>query len=136
MTIILYLILIIGLIGHGLLACRITGLLPGYNGSFYWFVVPHLVLIPSVVAIIIWDYKVKTRTSYILSIVGIVALIGTWMFSMYMWPGGDDGPGMVWFIGIGLTTLLENLLGIPILSVAHKLRLTCHSSRTHKNSVG
>jgi len=94
------------------LACTVTGILPGYAGSFYRFTVPHLLILPvCAAAFLVLTLRVNAamRMTSVLSVCGIVP---TWLFAAVQWPGGDDGPGMAWWYGVGLASLVTTTLGL------------------------
>ena len=111
----------IGLLIQTWLAYTITGVLPGYAGSFYWFTIPHLILLPvSVVAVALYAVK-RRNTMFTAALICLSCLLPTWFFASFQWPGGDDGPGMAWVYGIGLVSLLNTAIGVPLIYVARRI---------------
>ena len=110
-----------GLLVHCCMAYTVTGLLPGYAGSFYWFTIPHLVVVPlSAVMVALYAVRRK-RATFIAALVCLLCLLPSWFFAASQWPGGDDGPGMAWVYGIGLASLLSTAIGLPLIYVAHRV---------------
>lgn len=111
-----------GLLFHSWMAYTITGILPvpGYAGSFYWFTLPHLVLLPLATAAVAIHAKYRTRAAFVSALICLSCLLPTWFFAGSQWPGGDDGPGLAWFDGIGLASLLSTAIGLPLVYVAHR----------------
>lgn len=110
-----------GLLAHWWMACTVTGILPGYAGSFYWFTIPHLVLLPLSAAVVVLDAIRRERATFITALLCLSCLLPTWFFAASQWPGGDDGPGMAWVYGIGLASLLSVAIGIPLIYIAYRL---------------
>jgi hypothetical protein len=110
-----------GLLVHSWMAYTVTGVLPGYAGSFYWFTIPHLVLLPlSAVVVALYAMR-RTRATFIAALICLSCLLPSWFFAASQWPGGDDGPGMAWVYGIGLASLLSAAIGLPLVYVAHRI---------------
>jgi hypothetical protein len=103
------------------LAYTVTGILPGYAGSFYWFTIPHLVLLPLSAAVVVLDAVRRKRATFLAALICLSCLLPTWLFAGSQWPGGDDGPGMAWVYGIGLASLLSTAIGLPLIYVAHRV---------------
>ena len=57
----------------------------------------------------------KHRFFILISGVCLVYSIILYVPSMLGWPGGDDGPGIVWFVLVGLGSILSSILGIPLI---------------------
>ena len=110
-----------GLLVHSWMAYTVTGILPGYAGSFYWFTIPHLILLPLSAAVVALDAVRHRRATFIAALVCLSCLLPTWFFAGSRWPGGDDGPGMAWVYGIGLASLLSTAIGLPLIYVAHRV---------------
>ena len=110
-----------GLLFHSWLAYTITGILPGYAGSFYWFTIPHLVLLPLSAAMVALDAVLRKRATFLATTICLSCLLPTWFFAGSKWLGGDDGPGMAWVYGIGLASLLSTAIGLPLIYVAHRV---------------
>lgn len=121
LALILSVLVCAGLLFHSWMAYTITGVLPGYAGSFYWFTIPHLVLLPTAAVMVVLDAVRRQRATLVAALLCLVCLLPTWFFAGTQWPGGDDGPGMAWVYGIGLASLLSCAVGIPLLYVAHRL---------------
>jgi hypothetical protein len=56
----------------------------------------------------------------------LCGVLPTWLFAAVSWPGGDDGPGMAWWFGVGLASLITTGLAIPLVYFAHKHYTTAH----------
>lgn len=110
----------VSLLIHSWIACTVTGILPGYAGSFYWFTLPHLVMAPLAIAVIAVHAKLRTRTSFVSAFICLSCLLPTWFFAGSQWPGGDDGPGMAWVFGVGLSSLLITAIDLPLVYFAHR----------------
>jgi hypothetical protein len=110
-----------GLLFHSWMAFSITGILPGYAGSFYWFTIPHLVVLPLSTVSVALDAVRRKRATFIATLICISCLLPTRFFAGRQWPGGDDGPGIAWVYGIGLASLLSTVVGLPLVCVAHRL---------------
>jgi hypothetical protein len=121
LALILYILVCAGLLFHSWMAYSITGILPGYAGSFYWFTIPHLVLLPLSAAVVALDALRRKRATFIAALICLSCLLPTWFFAGSQWPGGDDGPGMAWVYGIGLASLLSTAIGLPLVYVAHRV---------------
>ena len=94
------------------LALEISGILPPYNGSFYLFSLPfiilvNLVLITSLVNIIIKSYHI-----YYLIIIAFISLKVPSHYSFLKWPDGDDGPGLAWSFCIDFGCTIFSLIAI------------------------
>ena len=120
----LYVFVGAGLCIHSFFAYEITGILPGYAGSFYWFTVPHLTLLPLSLTAIIADSRLGARATFWRALICLCCALPTFLFAMNRWPGGDDGPGMAWAFVIGPASLVNALVGIPALHFAHRRRQT------------
>ena len=108
---------------NAFLSFQITGILPGYSGSFYWFTVPHLLLVIACCLIVYIDYKLGATWSLTLAWIFILVLPVTYWFAISRWPGGDDGPGLAWALLVGGVSLVSVLVGIPLLFLGHKLKI-------------
>jgi hypothetical protein len=118
----LYVFVGTGLCIHSFFAYEITGILPGYAGSFYWFTIPHLVLLPLSLAAVIADFRLEGRLAFRGALICLGCALPTFLFAMNQWPGGDDGPGMAWAFVVGPASLVNALVGIPALYFAHRSR--------------
>ena len=117
---ILSIVVCAGLLLHSWMAYTVTGILPGYAGSFYWFTIPHLVLLPLSIVLVVLDSMHRKRAVFIGTFICLPCLLPTWYFASSQWPGGDDGPGMAWVYGIGLASLLSTVIGLPLVYIAHQ----------------
>jgi len=113
-------LVVAGLLFHSWLACTLTGILPGYAGSFYAFTLPHLVLVLTTAAGVAIHALRRTRAAFLFAVIGLTCLLPTWLLAAVLWPGGDDGPGMAWVYGIGPASLLSTVIGLPLVWVAHR----------------
>ena len=120
-ALILQILVCAGLLLHAWTAYSVTGILPGYPGSFYWFIIPHLVLVPLSAVLVVLDTIQRTRETFVVSLICLSCLLLTWLFASVQWPGGDDGPRMVWVFGIGAASLLNTAIGLLLIYVAHRL---------------
>ena len=102
------------------LAYTVTGLFPGYAGSFYWFTVPHLIVLPLSAGLVVAGAVRQRRGTWTASFLSVCGILPTWLFAAVSWPGGDDGPGMAWWYGVGLASLLTTGLALPLVYFAHK----------------
>ena len=121
---ILSMIVCAGLLFHSWMAYTITGIFPGYAGSFYWFTVPHLALLPLSVVMVALDAVRRSKATFVAALTCLSCLLPTWLFAGVRWPGGDDGPGMAWVYGIGLASVLSAAIGLPLVYVAHRIHRT------------
>jgi hypothetical protein len=92
--------------------------LVAYGGSFYLFTVPYLVqmalcFVASGIAVI-WHVRLPSRTILVAVAVLLAAAPLSWHFAISRWPGGDDGPGMAWYIYIGLLAIGGTLVSLYI----------------------
>ena len=110
-----------GLLLHSWIAYEVTGILPGYAGACYWFTIPHLVLVPVSAAVVVLDVVKRKKGTLITTLICLSCLLPTWFFAGAQWPGGDDGPGMAWVYGIGLASLLNTVVGLPLVYLAHRV---------------
>ena len=110
-----------GLLFHAWMAYTVTGILPGYAGSFYWFTIPHLLLLPLSVVAVVLDAVRHQRATLITALICLSCLLPTWFFASIQWPGGNDGPGMAWVYGIGLASLLSTTMGLLLVYAAHRI---------------
>jgi hypothetical protein len=61
---ILYTLVCAGLLLHAWMAYSLTGILPGYAGSYYWFTIPHLLLLPLSTAMVALDALLRKRWTF------------------------------------------------------------------------
>lgn len=108
------------LLAQSWLAYTVTGLLPGYAGSFYWFTVPHLIILPLASALVLAAMLHQNTRIWFASLLCVCAILPTWLLAALSWSGGDDGPGMAWWYGVGLASLLTTALGLPTVYYVHK----------------
>lgn len=106
----------------------ITSILPGLSGSFarsfaetfYWFTLPHLILLLLTLIAVIIQAKRRTYDAFIFSAICLECLLLTWFFAVGMWRGGEDGPAMAWIFFLGGASLLNFVSGILMLYFAHR----------------
>ena len=105
----------VGLLLHCALACLValTAM------EFYWFTFPHLVLLALAVAAVVTHARSRGIRAFGASLICVTCLLPTWYFAMSLSPGGWDG--LVWFVYIGLMSLLSVIIGLPLIYVAHRL---------------
>jgi hypothetical protein len=87
--------------------------------EFYWFTLPHLVLLALAVAAVVIHAKSRGIRAFGASLICVTCLLPTWYFAMSLWPGGWDGFG--WVVCIGPLSLLSVITGLPLIYVAHRL---------------
>jgi hypothetical protein len=96
-----------------LLGLIISGAIPVlYPGSFYWFSIPFLI---HATASTFLSAKCHFRPSPLLKKKrngAFWCLPVTAMFPMFLWPGGDDGPGMAWMFIVGGGSIIIVLISI------------------------
>ena len=69
-----------GLFVHSWMAYTVTGILPGYAGTFYWFTIPHLVLLPLSAVMLVLDAMRRKRATFIAALICISCLLPSWFF--------------------------------------------------------
>lgn len=116
----LYVLICCTLAIHTFFAYEITGIFPGYSGSFYWFAVPHLVLLPLCIGAIFADILLKRKITFLIASISLLCLFATYAFALEQWPGGDDGPGMAWAFAVGFASLINVIIGVPSLYLIHR----------------
>lgn len=89
----------------------IIGAVPFYAGSFYWFTLPFLLIAAAgaympLARVASGELSGNRHGEILVAVLLPVA----WFFALTQWPGGDDGPGMAWAMGLGL----GNLLGVVL----------------------
>ena len=103
------------------LALEITGLLPPYSGSHYWFTLPFIANVAVTFVLgLIAAMREKSRSNYYLAPALFLFVPVTWYFALARWPGGDDGPGMGWYFSLGLGMLIAFLIGAVNLAVLYR----------------
>ena len=117
----LYTVVCVGLLLHAWLAFSITGIVGGYAGSFYWFTIPHLLLVPLSAVMVALHAILRKEGTLTASFLCLSCLLLTWLYAGAHWPGGDDGPGMAWIYGVGLASVLSTALGMPLVWLAHRI---------------
>lgn len=75
LALILYVLVCAGLLLHSWMAYTVTGILPGYAGSFYWFTIPHLILLPSSAAAVGLDAVRRKRATFIAALICLSCLL-------------------------------------------------------------
>jgi hypothetical protein len=116
----------IGLLFQIWLTYLIAGILPNFGGNFvgtpYWFTIPHRVLLPLTLAAVVIHAKFRTKTALVIAIVCLSGLLPTsfFPFADNLWPGGDDGPGLAWLFFLGGASLLNIVIGVPMLLLADR----------------
>jgi len=77
------------------------GLYVSVAGSFYWFTIPFFVHVVMNILLSVKFYfypsaELKQKKDWLFRLLPITAI-----FPMFLWPGGDDGPGMAWMLFVG-----------------------------------
>ena len=103
-----------GLLFHCALAYLIA-----LSMGFYWFALPHLVLLPLAVTAVVIHTKSRGTRAFAASLICVACLLPTWYFAMSRWPGIWDG--MAWFVYVGAMSVLGIVIGLPLIYVAHRL---------------
>ena len=121
------------LVGAGLLiqiwlVLVITNVLPGLSGTYsrsfaetlYGPTIPHLILLLAALVAVVLHAKHRSLDAFAFPILCLLFSCLTWIFGTASWRGGDDGPGMLWFAFLGGASLLNIVVGIPLLCIAQK----------------
>ena len=104
-----------------LLHCGLAYFIAFNAMGFYWFTLPHLILLPLAIAAVAIHAKSQGTRAFVPSLICMACLLPTWFFASSLWPGGDDGPGMAWVVGIGILSLLTAVIGLPLIYAAHRI---------------
>jgi hypothetical protein len=113
----------IGCLGfNGILSYEITSMLSRYDASFYWPILPHLILVSLCIVSLIADYRIKNSWSLVVSLFMVNALFLTYWFAINRWSGGDDGFRSVWGFLVGGVTLCSVSVGSLFLMLGHRAR--------------
>ncbi|MBX7174642.1 MAG: hypothetical protein K1X72_26945 [Pyrinomonadaceae bacterium] len=118
----------VGLLIQIWLTLVITSILPGLNGSFarsfaetfYWFTLPHLMLLLVTLVAVVIQAKRRTYNTFIFSAICLVCSLPTSLYPTSVWSGVGDGWGMGWIFFLGGASLLNIVIGIPMLYIAHR----------------
>jgi hypothetical protein len=109
-----------------LLSLMIVGALgPIYDGSFYPFTLPFIVLagvciLPPISGLVA---KKARPLMFWISIPLHGLLILPFRYALKRWPGGDDGPGLAWGFIIGGGSCVACLIALALLTVGIRLVL-------------
>jgi len=126
----LYLIVGIGLAVQSLFAYFIGLSAMNERPGQFWFIVPHLVLLPVSIVLVAFDAQLTRRATFRAVVVCLACLIPTFYFDIDKWHVLGDGPGMGWIFLVGSASLINTFIGIPLSYFAHKRRLTDTLSAT------
>lgn len=76
---------------------------------FYIFTLPFTVL--SFLTFLIAIPSKSKAAFWRISVITFSLLVVPWLYASFLWPSGDDGPGMRWGIMIGGGTLAATVFG-------------------------
>ena len=110
-----------GLLVQTWLAYTSTGIVPGYAGSFYWFTIPHLLLLPLTIVTVVCDATRHSQRTFYAALGCMMCLEVTMIFAMSQWPYEANGSLRVWQM-LFMAALLNLALGVPLICVA---RIIC-----------
>lgn len=124
----LSILICVGLLIQIWLTLVITSILPGLTGSFagsfaetlYWFTLPHLILLLVTLVAVVIQAKRRTRDAFIFSAICLVCSLLTSLYPTVVWSGVGDGWGMAWILFLGGASLLNVVIGILLLYIAHR----------------
>lgn len=92
---------------------------PLYDGSFYPFTLPFIVLVGICTTLSIIGLVAQRARSAVFWVVtplhGILFL--PFRFAMKRWPGGNDGPGMAWLFLLGGGSCIAGLLALVLIVI-------------------
>lgn len=128
LAITLYMLVGVGLLIQIWFTLVITSILPGLSGSFagsfagtlYWFTLPHLILLLVTLVAVVIQAKRRTRDGFFFSAICLVCSLPTSLYPTLVWTGVGDGWGMAWILFLGCASLLNCVIGIPMLYVARR----------------
>jgi hypothetical protein len=131
----LYLTVGIGLAVQAFFAYFIGGSAMSERPGQFWFIVPHLLLLPISIAAVAFDARLTRRATFWVVVVCLACLIPTFYFDIDKWHALGDGPGMAWIFMVGSTSLINTGIGIPMIYFAHKRRRSNTSSATRDSAT-
>ena len=88
-----------------------------YDGSFYPFTLPSLVL--NVLCVLLsllglLSSRMVKRAFWVTVACGCFAF-AAYLYAITLWPRGDDGPGMFWFLFVGAGSILVSMISLLML---------------------
>lgn len=91
-----------------------------YDGSFYPFTLPFIVLAGTCVAVAVAGLVGKRIRSTMFWIAAPMhgLLFLPFQFAISRWPGGDDGPGMAWLLFVGGGSCIAGVLSLVLIVIA------------------
>lgn len=128
LAITLSILVCVGLLLQIWLTLVLTSVLPGLKGEFagyfagtlYWFTLPHLILLLVTLVAVFIQAKRQTRDGFIFSAICLVCSLPTSLYPTTVWSGEGDGWGMAWIVFLGGASLLNFVIGITFLFIAHR----------------